>query len=172
VYHVARDVFFFVAVFFVLRRAHKNGHQRVPLRWKLEMRAFWLLSRCADLFLQLLLFVVLASADVCTDGPPGYSDTGCYLMGTRQYCPELVARPYWYQSMPDKSLLDARIAQIMSNPSTTGTACCLRPLSGRNKGTSEVVCATGRAPTPPRVRPVTPAPVSPAAPPAPGGRAR
>jgi hypothetical protein len=89
-------------------------------------------------------------------------------MGTRQYCPELVARPYWYQSMPDKSLLDARIAQIMSNPSATGTACCLRPLSGRNKGTSEVVCATGRGPPPPRVRPVTPAAPPGAAPPAAG----
>jgi len=100
-----------------------------------------------------VLFVALAAADVCRTIPPGYADTGCYVMQDRNYCPELVARPRWYQDLSDKTLLDQRIATIMKDATATGTACCLRPLVGRNRGTSQVVCATGRQAPPPRVRP-------------------
>jgi len=102
-----------------------------------------------------VLFVALAAAEVCRTIPPGFADTGCYVIGDRNYCPELVARPRWYQDLTDRSLLDQRIATTMKDPSATGTACCLRPLTGRNKGTSQVVCASGRTVPAPRVRPPT-----------------
>ncbi len=119
--------------------------------------ARWLRLFFSLVFFQLLfLLVALAASEMCNTIPAGYSDTGCYLVAARAYCPELVARPAWYQEMRDRSLLDARISNIMSNPDATGTACCLRPLTGRNKGTSQVVCARTAAPTSkPRVRPPT-----------------
>jgi hypothetical protein len=99
---------------------------------------------------------VFAAADVCRTIPPGYADTACYVLaGGKGYCPELVARPVWYQDLSDRTLIDQRIDTIMKDSSATGTACCLRPLTGRNKGTSQVVCASGRAVPAPRVKPPT-----------------
>jgi len=102
-----------------------------------------------------LLFVALAAAEICRTIPPGFADTGCFVIGERNYCPELVARPVWYQELPDRKVLDKRIEATMRDPEATGTACCLRPLTGRNKGTLQVVCASGRTVLPPRVRPPT-----------------
>ncbi len=102
-----------------------------------------------------MLFVALAAAEVCRTIPPGFADTGCYVIGNRNYCPELVARPIWYQELSNRDVLDKRISATMKDPSATGTACCLRPLTGRNRGTSQVVCASGRTVPAPRVRPPT-----------------
>jgi len=103
-----------------------------------------------------VLFVALAAAEVCRTIPPGFADTGCYVLADgKGYCPELVARPVWFQSLPDRTVINKRIETTMNDPDATGTACCLRPLTGRNKGTSQVVCASGRTVPAPRVKPPT-----------------
>jgi hypothetical protein len=49
--------FFSVALFCAPSFPAQNGRRRVPLRWKLEMHSFWLLSRCADHFFRSSCFL-------------------------------------------------------------------------------------------------------------------
>jgi len=99
----------------------------------------------------LLIFVALASANICSSGQRGYSDTKCKIMknGEESYCARFQDRPVWYKNLNlvHRKSLDIRVdlemvAKVVNGRHAAGVrnSCCLKRTQSMPAGEYKVLC--------------------------------